>query len=165
MTDTGPCGADPLAEVGARLAAVFRVYQETRMAGLACVNPRLSVEVVAPRLVGADWLGILVSPWCMNLVLVPVGDSSRRPGPVGSKQSIPLPAGAVELIAAEDPRLGPFAACSLFSPMDDFPDQGTARATAEAVMAGLFAPAEASLAPGERGGVSRRDLLRGLVRA
>jgi len=166
MAETGPCVSDPLAEIAGRLADVFSRYQETRMRGLACINPRLSVEVVAARLVGTDWMGILVTPWCMNLVLVPGQESSRRPGPVGSKQLIQLPNGAVELIAAEDPLLGPFAACSLFSPMDDFPDQQTARMTAEAVMAGLFTPV-AGPVPDRfalRGGVSRRDLLRGMVR-
>ena len=109
----------------------------------------------------------------MNLVVVPMPESATVIGSTGKKSWIPLPGGEIEFIASTEDGVGPFAACSLFSPMGDFHDQGTAIETAESIMSALFEPGEggdgAHVAncsssperlPGK--GVSRRDLLLGL---
>jgi [NiFe] hydrogenase assembly HybE family chaperone len=92
------------------------------------------------------------------------------PQPIGTARVIPFPAGRFEFLASEEPGIGPFAACSLFSPMGDFPDQETALATARAVLDALFETegmnppdSRSPDAPvaGARGAISRRELLRG----
>jgi [NiFe] hydrogenase assembly HybE family chaperone len=148
-----------------RLTAVFERIHRERMAGLPILHPALSVAVVGAREWRGAWAGVLITPWCMNLVLIPAPGSGFVPGPTGSKQVLELPAGAFELIASEEPDIGPFAACSLFSPMQQFADQAAALATAEAVMQQLFEPdpPPAAPQPAAAPGISRRDLLRGTL--
>lgn len=160
-----------MADLERKLAAAFEQIHQQRMLGLPILHPGLRVAVVGGRDWQGEWLGILLTPWCMNLVLIPGPDSEHRPGPVGRKQRIDLPAGQFELIASEEAGIGPFAACSLFSPMHDFADQANALATAESIMLELFEsqgvqhPARPSGNPSvESGsGISRRDLLRGRI--
>jgi len=143
-------------DLAARLEAAFRRIHDARMRDLPILNPTLSVQVVGARLYAGDWIGVLITPWCMNLVLIPGADSSVRPGGQGSKQEVALPGGRCEFIASEEESIGVFAACSIFSPMGEFPDQASAVATAEAVLDGLFS------GPSPATGISRRELLRGV---
>ena len=154
------------------LTAAFERVHHERMAGLPILHPRLSVAVIGARQWRQDWLGMLLTPWCMNLVIVPGSASTFVAGPVGSKQLIEFPVGAFEFIASDEAHIGAFAACSMFSPMQTFADQAAAVATAEAIMVALFEPEPGGAQGGSRGdvaatssgaGISRRDLLRGRV--
>jgi len=168
MTD--PAGVpDP----SARLEAVFTRIWKTRMEGLPFLNPKLRVQAVGFRPWGGDWLGALVTPWSVNLVLLP-GDGPWTSLPVGGERIVALPAGRFRFIAGHDDELGEHHACSLFSPAQEFGEHETARAVAEASLAALFdashdriADAEAVKAsvedaPARR--VSKRDFLKGRVR-
>lgn len=153
-----------------RLRATFEAIHRERMAGLPILNPQLSVAVVEGRDWRDDRIDALVTPWCLNLIATPLDPSALGPQPIGTVRIIPFPAGRFEFLASEEPGIGPFAACSLFSPMGDFPDQETALATARAVLDTLFEtegmnPPD-SRSPdqpvaGARGAISRRELLRG----
>lgn len=144
-----------------RLLATFRRIHRERMAGLPILNPRLEVAVLEGRVWGDDWTGILLTPWLMSLVALPSAESA--PGWLaGTERTLELPAGRLTLAVATEPDLGPYAACSLFSPMGEFPDQETALIAARAALAALFVPAGHAAAAAERSrGISRRDLLRG----
>ncbi|MCX8113537.1 MAG: [NiFe]-hydrogenase assembly chaperone HybE [Burkholderiaceae bacterium] len=145
-----------------RLAAAFRAIHATRMRGLPFVNERLAVEAVGFREWNGRWLGVLITPWFMNLVLLPDDAPgarwrSLRPG---ASAAYAFPAGVFEFIGAHEEAVGEFQSCSLFSPMFEFADQATARLAAEAALAALFeAPDRA------RGAVtvSKRDFLLGRV--
>lgn len=156
-----------VSRVSLQLVTGFERVQRERMAGLPILHPGLSVTVVGAREWQQDWLGMLLTPWCMNLVRIPGPGSGFLPGSVGSKQIVGFPAGEFEFIASEEEGIGAFAACSMFSPMQGFADQAAALATAEAVMAALFEPAASSVAASQaepaRPNISRRDLLRGRV--
>lgn len=158
--------------LGERLRQVFQRIETTRMRGLPILHPGLAVEVVGGRLHEGDWVGVLVTPWCMNLVLVPGRDAAARLGLVGAKRTFALPAGAIEFLTSEEADIGPFAACSLFSPMGDFPDQTSAVAAGASILETLFTPDSDGVSGDEAGssasqgpGISRRDLLRSLFRA
>ena len=58
----------------------------------------------------------------------------------GQTQHHALPGGTFSFIVGEEPMLGRFQMCSLFSPMERFVDQEAALATAEAAMAELLTP-------------------------
>nr|WP_280818834.1 [NiFe]-hydrogenase assembly chaperone HybE [Thiorhodococcus minor] len=148
--------------------AFERIHRE-RMAGLPILHPSLSVEVVGGRIFDGDWVGALVTPWTMNLVLVPGPGSAHRPGGVGIKQTLTLPGAEVETIGSEEADVGAFLACSLYSPMGAFADQATAVATAAKILEGLLpseSPRPKPLAPQPDASpaISRRDLLRGRLR-
>jgi len=128
------------------LVAMYRDIARTRMQGLPMVNTAMQVEAVgfAPFLAAEapepseppEALGVLVTPWFMNLVWLPLArvDLPERQGckllrQVGSLQ--------LEGITGHADALGNYHSCSLFSPMFDFADQATALATASAVLSQL----------------------------
>jgi len=157
----------------ALLQAVFEHIRQERMADMPMLNPALRVEAVG----FAPWhdglLGILITPWFMNLMHLP-GEQGLAAVPApGGKRQLVFPSGVYEFISAQEERLGRYEMCSLFSPMFDFPDHATAVATAHEALVGLMTP-DPSPAAGEGGGeapapaaeearpaISRRDLLRG----
>lgn len=168
MTDPSR-GADP----SARLEAAYTRIWNTRMAGLPFLNPKLRVEAVGFRPWQGEWLGALVTPWFVNLVLLP-GEGPWTSLPVGGERIVALPAGRFRFIAGHDEELGEHHACSLFSPAQEFGEHETARAVAEASLVALFdaahdriADAEAVKASVEEAPprrVSKRDFLKGRVR-
>jgi [NiFe] hydrogenase assembly HybE family chaperone len=123
-----------------RLGAAFEDIHQQRMRSLPILHPGLRVAVVGGRCWKGDWIGVLITPWSMNLVMIPGRDSAHLPGAIGSTGVIDLPAGRFDLIASEEAGVGRFAACSLFSPMQEFPDQASALETAELIMTELFDP-------------------------
>ncbi len=113
----------------ARLEAVFTRIGKTRMQGLPFLNPNLRVEAVGFRPWSGEWLGALVTPWCLNLVLMP-GEGPWKSLPAGGERIVALPAGRFRFLAGHDEELGEYHACSLFSPAQAFADHETARAVA-----------------------------------
>ncbi|OAI19041.1 rubredoxin [Methylomonas koyamae] len=139
------------------LETTFTAILTQRMQGVALLNPALAVQALPFRCAGDDWIGILVTPWSMNLLVFPGPDSVWQQLPLGAKFSRKLPYGSFEFTLAAEPALGRYGQCSLFSPMLQFADQAAAMAAAAAALNGvLSAPAPRS--------VSRRDLLRGKLR-
>jgi [NiFe] hydrogenase assembly HybE family chaperone len=177
----------------AALEALFGHVAATRMQGVPILHPGLAVQAVGfePAPDGFGAVGVLVTPWFMNLVWLPLATregearTEQRPAPGGAADAArPLPALAVgatrmravgnecfDFIGAFEPDFGAYEACSLFSPMFDFADQATAVATAEQVLAILRSPPAAvhsdgaeparAAAPEPGAAPSRRALLFG----
>ncbi len=173
MSETAMAAGDPTARVQAAYEAIWR----TRMAGLPFVNEKLRVEAVGFRPWSGQWLGVLVTPWSMNLMLLP-GEGAWKPLAAGAERFAAFPAGRFRFIAGHDEVLGESHSCSLFSPTLEFADHKSARLTAEAALVALFdtgnAPAADDLlrehkpereadpaARAEAPVVSKRDFLRG----
>ena len=135
--------ADRLNGRVADLVALFAAIERTRMAGVPVLNPALRVEAVGFDIVAGDegdaaaGLGILITPWFMNLVRLPLQRDDDAA--VGRTQMHQLNGRALEFLGAHEPAFGAFAACSLFSPVFEFSDQASARATALAVLTQLRA--------------------------
>jgi [NiFe] hydrogenase assembly HybE family chaperone len=162
---------------GCHLEAVYGRIDEQRMRDLPIRNGRLSVEAVGFQPWDGHVIGVLVTPWCMNLVLMPGADddwSDLAKTPVSKWE---LPAGAFQFNPClfDDARL--HLSTPLFSTVQDFPDQKTARTIAEEILRSLLKPAAgagavAAARNGERDHhadalmarpVSRRGLLRRLA--
>ncbi|CCD98758.1 [NiFe]-hydrogenase assembly chaperone HybE [Bradyrhizobium sp. STM 3809] len=138
---------------GDRLAAVYREIADRAMRGLPIYHDGLEVEAIGFSNVHGRTIGIIVTPWFMN-VITPAGQ-----GDVGSSLEIALPAGAFAFTVGDVAGVGRIASCSLFSPMSEFEDMAAARIAAEAALgAMLTAPEhEANVARA----IDRRSLLRG----
>ena len=138
-------------ERASALEALYRRIAETRMAGVALCHPGLEVAALGFEPVddGSAAVGVLLTPWFMNLVWLPLADP-RDDGPpplaVGRSRQRTVGTHGFEFIGCAEEGFGPYESCSLFSPMHEFVDQAAARATAEAVLALLRAPAEAPAA-------------------
>jgi [NiFe] hydrogenase assembly HybE family chaperone len=141
MTDATPAAAlrpDP----SAALVESFRLAA-ARMEGLGFVNPALSVEAVGFAPWQGHWLGVLLTPWFMNLIVAPRDPALWLALKPGAKHSYAFPAGDYDFIGAHDALAGEYQMCSLFSPLLQFDDQETARLVAELAREALFDAANA----------------------
>ncbi|MCB1800621.1 MAG: [NiFe]-hydrogenase assembly chaperone HybE [Gammaproteobacteria bacterium] len=119
------------------LVRYFRDVAMPRMQGLPIVNPALQVEAVGFERIPDGVLGVLITPWFMNLVLLPdEGDDWHRL-PVGSERSQVFASGRYNFRMAGDDNAGRYQVCSLLSPVLEIPDQQTARAIARAALDAL----------------------------
>lgn len=127
-----------------QLVQAFRVVA-TRMAGLPIVNDTLAVEAVGFAPWQGHWLGVMVTPWFMNLILTPRDPAAWQPLAQGEKRAYRFPAGIYDFIGASDLLAGEYQLCSLFSPVLQFDDQETARMVAALARAALFDAANAEV--------------------
>lgn len=130
-----------------RLQALFAHIHATRMHDVPIVNPLLTVECVGFRRWQGRWLGVLITPWCMNLVLLADEPQAWQPARTGEVKHYEFPTGNFGFIGTVEPDFGDFQMCSLFSPVFEFREQDVARATALAALDALFDPATTGRAP------------------
>lgn len=117
---------------------VFRHIAVTRMADVAISNPALSVEAVGFVIWNDCWLGVLVAPWTINVMLLPREGGAWEPLPIGKYRFVPFPSGSFRFISGQEEGLGEYHACSMFSLVAQLRDQESARQTARAVLDGLL---------------------------
>ncbi|MEH7827807.1 [NiFe]-hydrogenase assembly chaperone HybE [Gemmobacter denitrificans] len=128
-------------EMAARTAALVADFTEifnAKMRDVPMVNHALHVQAVEFRPHERGFLGVLVAPWFMNLIFLPPDDYPLK-APT-EKEVIPFPSGEYEFLHNRREMVGPYLACSLFSPMGDFTSQLQAVDVARAVMVELFKP-------------------------
>ncbi len=134
----------------AQLEQVFAHIGATRMHGVPVLNTALRVQAVGFEVVDGEGRGvaqvlqgILITPWFMNLLRLPLVPgapaSARAPG---SKRSHLCGEQLFEFIAGHEEALGTFEACSLFSPMFEFANQAGAVSTATEILKLLRNPPE-----------------------
>ena len=134
-------GDTALDRVTTRLEADFREIYNGKMRDVPLCNHSLHVQAVGFQTWQGHYLGVLIAPWFMNLVLLPGPDESWPTLVTGEKEVIGFPSGQYEFIHNTREQVGGYKACSLFSPMGDFASQMQAVDVARAVMVGLFDPA------------------------
>ncbi|MDH2348601.1 [NiFe]-hydrogenase assembly chaperone HybE [Bradyrhizobium sp. SSUT77] len=159
---SGPAG--DAAAWGELLAASYREIGERAMRDLPIYNDALGVEAVGFRPFNGTIVGIMVTPWFLN-VAMPAG--AVTPATSGATVRMRFPAGDIEFTLSEVARIGRIASCSLFSPMFQVADMDAARATAEAALAELMLPADSEETVRRRepatSPIDRRNFLRGAL--
>ena len=121
-----------------RLTSDFTEIWHAKMRDVPIVNKLLRVQAVGFRMHEGRPLGVLLSPWFMNLIVLPREDEDWSGLTAGAKEIIAFPSGNYEFIHNTREQTGGYKACSLFSPMHDFKSQAQAVEVAEAVMHALF---------------------------
>lgn len=147
MTDTSnavdaPVAAPLLPDPSPRLTAAYRTIAR-RMAGLNFVNPAIDVEAVGFAPWESHWLGVMVTPWCINLMLLPRDAGAWTSLPQGRTLRYRFPAGDYDFISSRDETVGEYHMCSLIAPPLEIPDHATAREVAILARAALLDPANA----------------------
>ncbi|MBI1905299.1 MAG: [NiFe]-hydrogenase assembly chaperone HybE [Rhodocyclales bacterium] len=148
----------------------FREVLETRMSGLPFLNPAINVAVVECQSVAGDWLAGVVTPWSLQLVLLPGGGSLWHDTPVGGRQVVALPAGELVFIGDEgEAALPAFQYCPLITPVQHIADSATAMAIMRDAWVAMLTPpptepATPVAAPSAPISNSRRAFLRGAFR-
>jgi [NiFe] hydrogenase assembly HybE family chaperone len=126
----------------AQVEATFRRIQTERMAGLPLLNPVLEVAAVGFARHENDWRGVLVTPWCIDLLLLPGTIDWTIPGP-HERVFRQYASGNFAFLPNREEGLGDYLICALLHDMKQFVDQDTARMTAQACLIAL------DIAPGQ----------------
>jgi len=131
--------------IGDQLESLYREIETTRMDGVPILNPALHVAAFGFGAWHDYYLGVLLTPWFMNLVLMPQDqeDYAKTQPKIGEKRQVGLPAGQVEFIIGHEEATGFMLSCSLFSPVFEFADQNAAEECALAALEQVLAVAEA----------------------
>ena len=123
---------------GEALAAFYRGAGRS-MRDLPIYNPALDVAAIGFRAIADHAFGVVVTPWFMNLVRVPL-DCDGYALPQGAAVAHALPAGTLEFTVGHLDGFGTIESCSLFSPMFGFVDQQAAETAAAAALAAVLDP-------------------------
>lgn len=126
--------------IGERLVALYRAIGDRAIRDLPIYNEALDVEAVGFRVHHGRVLGILITPWFMNIVSAQHEQHESAATRIGETVRHVLPSGAFDFIVGQLDGFGRIETCSLFSPMFDFGNQDTARAAASAALAALLDP-------------------------
>ncbi|MBN8517340.1 MAG: [NiFe]-hydrogenase assembly chaperone HybE [Candidatus Accumulibacter sp.] len=159
-----PPPAAPISENPAVcLESMFLHIWTTSMRDLPFVNAALSVEavgfrrwnsskasVVDPPLLAAstsdvgcalgDWVGAVITPWFINLFVLPGGGNLWSDRRSGERCQINFPIGPLEFIADYSPSavIPSYQYCPLFAPPSQIASQAAARAAAMAALDAMF---------------------------
>jgi [NiFe] hydrogenase assembly HybE family chaperone len=144
----------------AALQALFVHIAATRMRDVPILNAALRVQALGfePVAAGSAGVGVLLTPWFMNLVWLPVDGGPADATQPGHTRQRHVGGEVFPFIGAHEAGFGHYEMCSLFSPMFDFADHDSARATAQAVLGELR---RTSTLPPRQPDRSRRALLFG----
>jgi len=146
--------------IGEALAARYREIEAAAMRDAPICNAALQVKAIGFREFEGFAVGIILTPWFINLVAAQTPPSAAPALPPGPFR-ISLPAGSIEFTVAELEGFGRLASCSLFSPLSEFPDQETACAVAQEALDAAFDPGLHVRKPEPRPPLDRRALLGG----
>jgi [NiFe] hydrogenase assembly HybE family chaperone len=138
-----------------KMVQQFETIYVEHMRDLPIVNKALQVEAVGFHDYHSHQLGVLITPWFMNLILLP-GTDDWSDTLQGDTSSIDFPSGRIEFAVSHDKVLGTYLSAVLFRSVADMADQAIARKLALEVLKDLMKP------PRKERTVSRRDLFTGL---
>ncbi len=164
---------DSRAVTEATLVETFSAIGMDRMRDLPFYNERLAVEAVSFRQWDGHRIGVLITPWLMNLMLLPGEGEDWSGFAEGEVREWRLPSGRYRFVAGVLDGVGVYFSAVLFTSVEAFPDQETARAVASETMVQIFADQRGRDSLGDddmpagkevlRQRVSRRGLLRRLA--
>ena len=146
---------DHLADLRISVLAVhFREIGDRQMRDLPFYNTHLEVEAFGFSPFGdRQLIGVLITPWFMNLAVLPLAAEPVVANRYGQGQMIALPGGERRFLYGGDEAIGAFWSHSLHSPMQKFTSQAHARSEARIRLADAMKPAQAGPAvpsPGRR---------------
>lgn len=146
----------------AQVEAVFRRIHARRMADLPLLNPALEVAAIGFARRGEhgeEWRGVLVTPWCIDLLLLPAVEDWPVPAP-HERVFRQYPSGSYAFLPNHEEGLGDYLICPLIHDMKQFADHETACMTAHACLFALdLAPGQTQPDPAAPASSGRRKFL------
>jgi [NiFe] hydrogenase assembly HybE family chaperone len=145
-----------------RVLALLGQFREidANMRDLPLYNAKIAIEAYGFRpFEERELIGILITPWFMNLILLPVEPVPLDMRQIGRVEAIALPTGRRTFVIGGEREIGLYKAHSLHSPVLNFSLPGQVRAEARRMLDLLMTPAEENTKPA--GGLDRRALLLG----
>jgi [NiFe] hydrogenase assembly HybE family chaperone len=121
---------------------VFLGIEQEQMQGIPLLNPMLKVETVGFQEFEGRVVGIIITPWMMNLILFPGENEDWSVMKLGDKQPHRFPANQYKFMVNEIEGIGRCQTHSLYSPMHEFANQEHALAAARSFMQTLMVEVE-----------------------
>ncbi|VAX06032.1 hypothetical protein MNBD_GAMMA25-2573 [hydrothermal vent metagenome] len=128
----------------ATLEQTFTQIYQQHMLGLPLLNNRLKVEVRGVQEYQGRTLAIIITPWMMNLLLLPAEAEDWSALQLGEKQVHSFPEKDLQFSVNEFQGLGKCQTFSLYSPMDEFVNQDHALSAAQVFIETLMVETEAT---------------------
>lgn len=100
------------------LESAFQAVAKGGMQDLPFSQPQIPVRACGFQLFEQQWVGTLLTPWMLSLLVLPGPEQVWQPRAVGDKLALSLPCGSVRFIVGEVEGCGQYLACSLMSPLD-----------------------------------------------
>ena len=124
------------------LETLYRNVWETSMHDMPFVNRALTVRASGFRRHDGDWVGAVITPWFLNLFVLPGGGALWSDLGSGERARVAFPVGELEFIADYQPHgaVPAYLYCPLFAPVNQFATQEAAEAAASAALDALFVP-------------------------
>ena len=113
----------------------------------APLNPLLDCRSIGFVRCRGDWLGVMITPWFMDLMLLPGGGNLWGDIPAGQRRYVELPRGTVAFAAAELPNLGAYQHAPVVATVVSLPDMAAAITLANRIMLGLCGGEMVDVAP------------------
>ncbi len=112
------------------LEQTFDEILSERMSGIPLLNTNLRVQAIGFQEHQDRIIGVIITPWLMNFVMLP-GDEDNWDGlEIGKKQRHRFPSGTYKFMVNEIAGIGICQTYSLYSPMSEFINQAHAEAAA-----------------------------------
>lgn len=121
-----------------QLIEEFKRIEKERMQDIPIVNHELKVEAVNFHYWQEQFIGILITPWFMNLILLPKQDEDWNQLVPGTREEFIYPAKSCTFVVNELENFGFYKSHPLHSPMFQFEVQDDAVAVAESFLENLL---------------------------
>lgn len=125
----------------AQLETCFYNIHQQRMLDVPILNDKLSVKAIGFQPWQEYWLGVLITPWFINVILLPQPDSQLTLPTIGNTTKYAFPSGVFSFIATHEEHIGTYLACSLLSPVTDIDSQCLAEEVATEALLAMMDPA------------------------
>lgn len=102
----------------ALLETAFQAIADGEMQDLPFFQQQIPVRACGFQLFERQWVGTILTPWMLSLLVLPGPEQVWQPYAVGDKLALSLPCGSVRFIVGEIVGCGQYLACSLMSPLD-----------------------------------------------
>ena len=125
-----------------KIAQTFEHILQVQMQGIPLLNKMLRVETLGFQVYLGRVVGIVITPWLMNLVMLPGEDDHWDEMELGDKQPHQFPSRTYKFMVNEVEGIGKCQTYSLYSPMWEFVNQDHALAAAQSFLDTLMVERE-----------------------
>ncbi|RJT28066.1 hydrogenase-2 assembly chaperone [Buttiauxella izardii] len=107
------------------LEKAFQTVAESQMCQLPFYRAHIPVRACGFQLFEHQWLGCMLTPWMLSLLVLPGPGQVWTTRTVGEKLALTLPCGNVRFTVGEMDGCGQYLASSLMSPLEKHTSAGT----------------------------------------
>ena len=122
----------------------FNKIHRENMQGIPILNSRINVQALGFQHYQGRIIGIIITPWLMNVILLPSEDEDWSNLALGHKESHSFPSKTYRFLANEIDGIGFCQTHSLYSPMNEFANHEHAVRAAQSFIDDLLIVSEPS---------------------